>query len=283
MRCLLGSGESGDRRCIEILKQVLTAPDVDAGALFDAIKTRLPLAVVKIFLAEPRIKSKLPEDPMLFAGALTLAAGEYCVVSMSDDIDIVRYILSIPGASVNARANQGNTALHEAARWARRNMVTFLLSLPDTDKNAQNESGKTPLMLAIRSKDIEIITTFLTSPGVDFYVKDKDGLTALSCAAQDEHVSFTTMQILLTHLLRSFPLRWTAVSHELYLKRLPVELFLMVMKFINDRPMKFVEEALTYASPKSTDKKRLLAAYVTWNNNLVFDPQAPVAAKKVKM
>ena len=55
------------------------------------------------------------------------------------------------GVDVNAKSDEGWTALHEAAFEGRKEIVELLIS-NGADVNAKGESGRTPLDLATQSK-----------------------------------------------------------------------------------------------------------------------------------
>jgi ankyrin repeat protein len=65
-------------------------------------------------------------------------------------------------------------------------MVKSLLSSPGADVNATNERGSTPLLEAARYGH-EDICRVLIAAGADVKAKDRDGKTALMLAVQGDH------------------------------------------------------------------------------------------------
>ena len=88
-----------------------------------------------------------------------------------------------------ARQRADNTqtvALFRATREGNTDMVRSLVSSPGADVNATDERGSTPLLEAARYGH-EDITRVLIAAGADLKAKDKDGKTALMLAVQGDH------------------------------------------------------------------------------------------------
>lgn len=88
-----------------------------------------------------------------------------------------------------ARQRADNTqtvALFRATREGNTDMVRSLVSSPGADVNAIDERGSTPLLEAARYGH-EDITRVLIAAGADLKAKDKDGKTALVLAVQGDH------------------------------------------------------------------------------------------------
>lgn len=88
-----------------------------------------------------------------------------------------------------ARQTARNTqtdALFRATVEGNTDMVRSLVSSPGADVNATDEHGSTPLLEAARYGH-EDITRVLIAAGADLKAKDKDGKTALMLAVQGDH------------------------------------------------------------------------------------------------
>lgn len=85
-----------------------------------------------------------------------------------------------------AARNSQTEALFRATREGNTDMVKSLLSSPGADVNAIDERGSTPLLEAARYGH-EDITRVLIAAGADVKAKDKDGKTALMLAVQFDH------------------------------------------------------------------------------------------------
>lgn len=84
-----------------------------------------------------------------------------------------------------ARSSQTD-ALFRATREGNTDMVRSLVSTPGADVNATDERGSTPLLEAARYGH-EDISRVLIAAGADIKAKDNDGKTALMLAVQGNH------------------------------------------------------------------------------------------------
>ena len=87
------------------------------------------------------------------------------------------------GADIEARDNDGMTALMYAAANNRNPEVITSLLKAGADVNAQSRYGVTALMYAANNKNPAVITTLLKA-GADIEARDNDGRTALMWAAR---------------------------------------------------------------------------------------------------
>jgi ankyrin repeat protein len=83
-------------------------------------------------------------------------------------------------------SNSQTDALFRAVREGNTDMVRSLLSSPGADVNATDERGSTPLLEAARYGH-EDICRVLIAAGANLKSKDKDGKTALTLAVQGDH------------------------------------------------------------------------------------------------
>ena len=82
--------------------------------------------------------------------------------------------------------NTQTDALFRATREGNTDMVRSLVSSPGADVNATDERGSTPLLEAARYGH-EDIARVLIAAGANVNAKDKDGKTALMLAVQGNH------------------------------------------------------------------------------------------------
>ena len=89
------------------------------------------------------------------------------------------------GADLEARAKDGETPLHYAARAPNLEMIKFFLD-HGADIEATDDKEETALHKAVRCGDSEVIRYFHTR-GADFYAQDKQGQTAFHIAVEVAH------------------------------------------------------------------------------------------------
>jgi ankyrin repeat protein len=99
--------------------------------------------------------------------------------------------ISLLSASCNQHSarpahNAQTDALFRATIEGNTDMVRSLLSSPGADINARNERGSTPLLEAARFGHDDICRVLIAS-GADLKAKDNDGKTALMLAIQGNH------------------------------------------------------------------------------------------------
>ena len=82
--------------------------------------------------------------------------------------------------------NEQTDALFRATVEGNTDMVKSLLTSPGADVNATDERGSTPLLQAARYGH-EDICRVLIAAGANLKAKDKDGKTALMLAVQNNH------------------------------------------------------------------------------------------------
>ena len=90
------------------------------------------------------------------------------------------------GCAKERARNTQTDALFRATIEGNTDMVKSLLSSPGADVNATDERGNTPLLEAARYGH-EDICRVLIAAGADIKAKDKDGKTALMLAVENNH------------------------------------------------------------------------------------------------
>src|SRR5919205_3584388 len=96
-------------------------------------------------------------------------------------------VFLILGGCAQQRARNTQTdALFRAVREGNTDMVKSLLSSPGADVNATDERGSTPLLEAARFGH-EDISRVLIAAGANLKAKDRDGKTALMLAGSGGH------------------------------------------------------------------------------------------------
>jgi ankyrin repeat protein len=113
-------------------------------------------------------------EPLLIAAARSFSAS------------VVKALLS-GGASVNATASDGGTALHAAAYGLSTDTALTLRALLDAgaDVNARTASGLTPLHAAMSNTGEPELVRLLVERGAKVGAKDADGMTPLALAFDD--------------------------------------------------------------------------------------------------
>ena len=94
--------------------------------------------------------------------------------------------LALVGCAHKSESSPQTNALFRATREGNTDMVRSLVSSPGADVNATNERGSTPLLEAARYGHDDI-TRVLIAAGADVKAKDNDGKTALMLAVQGNH------------------------------------------------------------------------------------------------
>ncbi|ETP14189.1 hypothetical protein F441_10849 [Phytophthora nicotianae CJ01A1] len=114
------------------------------------------------------------------------------------------------GADVNARNQEGYSALHYTGNGDALDVAIYLLD-NGADIDAQDQNGKTPLHHSIREGSL-LVSNLLVSRGAQVDIKDVDGVTPLTLAIQQR--SMNMLQIILNehHLVATTERRDFAAS-----------------------------------------------------------------------
>jgi len=96
------------------------------------------------------------------------------------------------GADVEAKDNDGMTALLLAARQNGNPEVSSVLIQAGADVNAKNNGGMTPLMWAAEWNNAEVLNVLIQG-GADVNAKDNGGMTALMLAAMRNNEALNSL------------------------------------------------------------------------------------------
>jgi ankyrin repeat protein len=116
------------------------------------------------------------------------------IIAAEEDYGDIASLLVAHGADVNAKSEDGSTALMNAAAEGNAEIVSLLIS-KGADLNTADNSGQTPLIKAAgegQARAVEI----LVAHGADINHNDKSGITAIMKALINGHgdVATTLMQ-----------------------------------------------------------------------------------------
>ena len=99
----------------------------------------------------------------------------------NNHISLVKYLLKI-NADIKARADDGMTVLHYAAKAGHNDILKCLLDTGEVDVDIQDDGGWTPIIWASEHKLISTVK-FLLDQGAQATLKDKEENTSLHWAA----------------------------------------------------------------------------------------------------
>ncbi|KAL6407045.1 hypothetical protein AUP68_09866 [Ilyonectria robusta] len=108
---------------------------------------------------------------------------ELGAAARSGNEDIVRLLLTVPGADKNAKDIAGETPLHYAVRGGHERIVRLLVTEFGADKNAKDIIGRTPLHFAAGEGYEDVVRLLVTEFGADKNVNNSFGETPLHYAA----------------------------------------------------------------------------------------------------
>jgi len=167
--------------------------------LFDAVKDG-DLERVKKLLKKPNIFKKLFKksniNPTIDVNhADSVGSTPLSVAAENGELEIVKFLLTVPGIDVNKGDNHETTPLYYAAKSGHHEIVRLLITVPGIDVNQATTGGETPLYAVAdarrgdaRRGDPKIVKLLLTVPGIDVNKATiKDGETPLYAAASRDH------------------------------------------------------------------------------------------------
>ncbi|CDK30269.1 ankyrin repeat domain-containing protein [Candidatus Babela massiliensis] len=101
------------------------------------------------------------------------------------DQSLLEFLLESTNFDINAKDQDGNTALMLAVMYSNTNSVNVLLNYYNKkleDINVKNNNGDTVLMIAIRYNNIDIIKRILEESTIDINVKNNENISPLILA-----------------------------------------------------------------------------------------------------
>lgn len=101
---------------------------------------------------------------------------------------IVNFLLKDCHCDINLKNNDGDTALHLAAKTSSANIVQTLLNVKDVNVYVRDKKGKTVLHNAVLSEKIDIVDMLLHKDNTFVYLKDENNQTPLHYAAQTNNL-----------------------------------------------------------------------------------------------
>lgn len=106
------------------------------------------------------------------------------IASRAGDIEIVRYLLGIPGIDLNVQNKNGSSPLHFACENGHIGTVQSLLENLFTYVNARDAWRQTPLHLACKEGNLDIVRLLFNNANLDTDATDLRGWTPLHYASQ---------------------------------------------------------------------------------------------------
>ncbi len=177
MQALLAKGAVQDLFVAAILGDVvLVRTLLDQGA---DVNARTNNGETALFLASQKSHQQVVQE-LLAKGAQQ----DLFIAAILGDMALLRAMLD-QGADVNAKTNDGETALILACKQGRLEEVRTLLERAEI--NAKDKYGETALMKASRAGHLEIVQALLEK-GVEVNAEDKYGKNALYAAVGKDRV-----------------------------------------------------------------------------------------------
>ena len=159
--------------------------EAEEKAKFTFTSANLSVALARdlVSKSEGRILASESREEMLEKARVVLgqAMQQYSAIG---DAAAVQALLA-NGAEVNAKDNNGASALILASRNGHRDVVQALLA-NGAEVNAKDNDGATALILASRNGHRDVVQALLAN-GADVNAKDNNGATALILASRNGH------------------------------------------------------------------------------------------------
>jgi hypothetical protein len=132
---------------VDIMNRLLSFPDIDTSASILSGYINYPLLEYVVFYGrDVRVETMNALLPRLNIDVVNQAfprVGE-------TNLDFLNSFLNIQGVNINAKDTLGNTALMNAARMDKTDIVARLLEIPGIDLTATNNQGRSALIMPAR-------------------------------------------------------------------------------------------------------------------------------------
>ena len=168
---------------------IVDIPD-NAGAtpLFYAVMYAKIQAAEMLYKAGANIHHKTHENYSLLHAA-----------AASGHLDLIDFVLKLPGFHVDDKDALGHTALHFALLHGNAAVVDLLIKSGKTDLNTPANTGMTPFMIAVNNNNLTVIKQCLEHPEkIMINISNNKGYTALHLAADKGFIE--VVRELLSHL-----------------------------------------------------------------------------------
>lgn len=122
------------------------------------------------------------------------------IAAQHGHLDVVRFLLELPGADINSVNSYGSTALMASAFHGHLDVVRLLAQHPDMHVNQENRSGWTALMAAASNGHLNVITFLVDECGARAHLQDSHGWTALMVAVSSGYLEVASFLARLSSL-----------------------------------------------------------------------------------
>lgn len=153
MEAVRGGGSNSQHQ-EEVIRLLLQQPGIDLNLKDETLQSPLHLAVCSNNAVIARL---------LVAAGIDCSVGDVTgrtallAACRNDNVDLVSFLLSQPGNSLQTKDYSCRTCLIEAVRRSNLQVISFLLAQPSLDLHAQDRYDKTALTYAEEEDDVQVI------------------------------------------------------------------------------------------------------------------------------
>ncbi|KAF0686267.1 Aste57867_21873 [Aphanomyces stellatus] len=116
---------------------------------------------------------------------------------VTDVLEVIEFLLSLPGVDVNFENHDGLTPFIFASACGNIAVVSRLLLETKLDVNYQSENGVTALMVASSMGHLEVVKLLLEQPELDSSMVNAHGTSSFAMACREGHMDIVS--VFLTH------------------------------------------------------------------------------------